>query len=131
MRDDYQGIRVTPNIYTTLEEIDTFTMAMEDLLKNGVPATDRVDRGARPGASRSLTATRQRRLHRGDDQLDELGLRRAASRSSEGVGEVVGADDVAQVPAAQARRARAAAGPRPLAPTENGSSTARSPSVAA
>ncbi len=38
-RDDYQGIRVTPNIYTTLEEIDTFVMAMEDLLKNGVPAT--------------------------------------------------------------------------------------------
>ena len=37
-RDDYQGIRVTPNIYTTLEEIDTFVMAMEDLLKNGVPA---------------------------------------------------------------------------------------------
>jgi isopenicillin-N epimerase len=38
-RDDYQGIRVTPNVYTTLEEIDTFGMAMEDLLKNGVPAT--------------------------------------------------------------------------------------------
>jgi selenocysteine lyase/cysteine desulfurase len=37
-RDDYQGIRVTPNVYTTLEEIDTFVMAMEDLLKNGVPA---------------------------------------------------------------------------------------------
>ena len=36
-RDDYQGIRVTPNIYTPLEEIDTFVMAMEDLLKNGVP----------------------------------------------------------------------------------------------
>jgi isopenicillin-N epimerase len=35
-RDDYQGIRVTPNIYTTLEEIDTFVMAMEDVLKNGV-----------------------------------------------------------------------------------------------
>jgi isopenicillin-N epimerase len=34
-RDDYQGIRVTPNIYTTLEEIDTFAGAMEDLLKNG------------------------------------------------------------------------------------------------
>jgi hypothetical protein len=28
---------VTPNIYTPLEEIDTFVMAMEDLLKNGVP----------------------------------------------------------------------------------------------
>jgi selenocysteine lyase/cysteine desulfurase len=35
VRDDYQGIRVTPNIYTTLEEVDTFAMAMEDLIKNG------------------------------------------------------------------------------------------------
>ncbi len=34
---DYSGIRVTPNIYTPLEEIDTFVTAMEDLLKNGVP----------------------------------------------------------------------------------------------
>jgi selenocysteine lyase/cysteine desulfurase len=32
---DYQGVRVTPNIYTPLEEIDTFVMAMEDLLKQG------------------------------------------------------------------------------------------------
>ena len=38
-RPDYQGVRVTPNVYTTLEEIDTFTAAMEDLLKNGLPAT--------------------------------------------------------------------------------------------
>ena len=37
MREEYQGLRVTPNVYTTLEEIDTFIMAMEDLLKNGVP----------------------------------------------------------------------------------------------
>lgn len=37
VREDYQGIRVTPNVYTTLEEIDTFVAAMEDLLKNGVP----------------------------------------------------------------------------------------------
>jgi isopenicillin-N epimerase len=36
---DYQAIRVSPNIYTTLEEIDTFVMAMEDALKGGVPAT--------------------------------------------------------------------------------------------
>ncbi|HUE88848.1 MAG TPA: aminotransferase class V-fold PLP-dependent enzyme [Vicinamibacterales bacterium] len=35
-RADYQGVRVTPNIYTTLEEIDTFSSAMDDLLKNGV-----------------------------------------------------------------------------------------------
>jgi selenocysteine lyase/cysteine desulfurase len=34
---DYQGIRITPNVYTTLDEIDTFVTAMEDLLKNGVP----------------------------------------------------------------------------------------------
>jgi hypothetical protein len=28
---------VSPNVYTTLEEIDTFVMAMEDALKSGVP----------------------------------------------------------------------------------------------
>src|ERR1043165_5041504 len=37
-RPEYNGIRVTPNIYTPLEEIDTFVAAMEDLLKNGLPA---------------------------------------------------------------------------------------------
>lgn len=36
-RTDYQGIRVTPNVYTTLEEIDTFSAAMEGFVKNGVP----------------------------------------------------------------------------------------------
>jgi len=36
---DYQALRVSPNIYTTLEEIDTFVTGMEDALKNGVPAT--------------------------------------------------------------------------------------------
>ena len=35
---DFDAVRVTPNIYTPLEEIDTFVMAMEDLLKNGIPA---------------------------------------------------------------------------------------------
>ncbi|HXG90582.1 MAG TPA: aminotransferase class V-fold PLP-dependent enzyme [Vicinamibacterales bacterium] len=39
VREDYQGIRVTPNIYTTLEEIDAFAAAMEDLLRSGVPKT--------------------------------------------------------------------------------------------
>ena len=38
-RDDYQGLRVTPNIYTTLQEVDTFATAIEDLLKNGAPST--------------------------------------------------------------------------------------------
>jgi isopenicillin-N epimerase len=37
VREDYEGLRVTPNVYTTLEEIDTFVMAIEELLKNGVP----------------------------------------------------------------------------------------------
>ena len=35
---DYEGLRVTPNVYTTTEEIDTFITAMRDALKNGVPA---------------------------------------------------------------------------------------------
>jgi selenocysteine lyase/cysteine desulfurase len=34
---DYTGLRVTPNVYTTLQEIDTFVEAMEDAIKHGVP----------------------------------------------------------------------------------------------
>ena len=34
----YHGLRVTPNIYTPLEEIDTFVEAMQKVLKNGLPA---------------------------------------------------------------------------------------------
>ena len=42
----YNGLRVTPNVYSTLEEIDTFVMAMEDALKNGVkPAPSTARRG--------------------------------------------------------------------------------------
>ncbi|HAR36117.1 MAG TPA: aminotransferase V [Acidobacteria bacterium] len=33
---DYQALRISPNVYTTLEEIDTFIEAMEDAIKNGV-----------------------------------------------------------------------------------------------
>jgi selenocysteine lyase/cysteine desulfurase len=33
-RDDYQGLRVTPNVYTTLQEVDTFATAIEDLMKH-------------------------------------------------------------------------------------------------
>ena len=40
----YEGLRVTPNVYTTLEEVDTFVEAMQDVLKNGLPADKR--RGA-------------------------------------------------------------------------------------
>jgi selenocysteine lyase/cysteine desulfurase len=33
---DYQGTRITPNVYTTLDEIDTFVAAMKDAATNGV-----------------------------------------------------------------------------------------------
>jgi selenocysteine lyase/cysteine desulfurase len=32
---EYQGLRITPNVYTTLEEIDTFAEAMEKVIKLG------------------------------------------------------------------------------------------------
>jgi len=32
---EYQGLRITPNVYTTLEEVDTFADVMEDLVKRG------------------------------------------------------------------------------------------------
>ena len=34
---EYQGIRVTPNVYTTLAEVDTFAEAMEEVLRTGIP----------------------------------------------------------------------------------------------
>ena len=33
---EYQGLRVTPNIYTTLQEVDMFGDAVEELLKSGI-----------------------------------------------------------------------------------------------
>ena len=33
---EYEGARVTPNIYTTLEEIDTFAAGMEEIARKGV-----------------------------------------------------------------------------------------------
>jgi selenocysteine lyase/cysteine desulfurase len=35
---EYRGVRVTPNVYSTLDEIDTFAQAMEDLARQGMPA---------------------------------------------------------------------------------------------
>ncbi|MFQ5637536.1 MAG: aminotransferase class V-fold PLP-dependent enzyme [bacterium] len=34
---EFEGIRVTPNVYSTLEEIDRFCDAMETVLKKGLP----------------------------------------------------------------------------------------------
>jgi isopenicillin-N epimerase len=36
--ESVQGIRVTPNVYTTPDEIDMFCEAIEDVLANGLPA---------------------------------------------------------------------------------------------
>jgi selenocysteine lyase/cysteine desulfurase len=35
---NYSGLRITPNIYTQLEEVDAFSQAMEDVLAKGLPA---------------------------------------------------------------------------------------------
>jgi len=35
---EFNGLRVTPNVYTTLPEIDVFADKMEDVLKKGLPA---------------------------------------------------------------------------------------------
>jgi isopenicillin-N epimerase len=36
---EYEGLRITPNVYSTLEEIDTFTEVMEKVIKRGsIPA---------------------------------------------------------------------------------------------
>ncbi len=34
---EFQGVRVSPSVYTTLEEIDRFTEAMEHIIKKGLP----------------------------------------------------------------------------------------------
>jgi selenocysteine lyase/cysteine desulfurase len=36
LHDEFEGLRVTPNVYTTLEEIDTFAVAMEQIAAKGV-----------------------------------------------------------------------------------------------
>src|SRR5213594_116680 len=36
VHEQFQGIRVTPNVFTTLEEIDTFCEAMEKVIRSGL-----------------------------------------------------------------------------------------------
>jgi selenocysteine lyase/cysteine desulfurase len=33
----FQGLRVSPSVYSTLEEVDRFVEAMEYVVKNGLP----------------------------------------------------------------------------------------------
>lgn len=34
---DFEGLRITPNVYTTMEELDRFVDAMEHVVRNGLP----------------------------------------------------------------------------------------------
>jgi selenocysteine lyase/cysteine desulfurase len=36
VHEEYQGIRVTPNVYTTIEEVDTFAEVMEGIAEKGL-----------------------------------------------------------------------------------------------
>ncbi len=38
VHDEFNGLRITPNVYTTLPEIDVFADKMEDVLRKGLPA---------------------------------------------------------------------------------------------
>ena len=35
---EFNGLRITPSVYTTLDELDTFSGRMEQILKTGLPA---------------------------------------------------------------------------------------------
>jgi isopenicillin-N epimerase len=35
LKGEYEGLRITPNVYTTLEEVDTFAEVMEKIAKSG------------------------------------------------------------------------------------------------
>ena len=38
IHDEFQGIRITPNVYTTLGELDRFCELMEMIARKGLPA---------------------------------------------------------------------------------------------
>jgi len=38
VHDEFQGLRVTPNVYTTLSEVDVFADEMERVIEKGLPA---------------------------------------------------------------------------------------------
>lgn len=37
LHDEFKGLRITPNVYTTLHELDRFVEVMADVAKNGLP----------------------------------------------------------------------------------------------
>jgi isopenicillin-N epimerase len=39
MHDEFRGLRITPNVYTSTKELDRFCEAMETIAKKGIPKT--------------------------------------------------------------------------------------------
>ena len=37
-RPDFEGLRVSPSVYATIDEIDRFAEAMEAVLQDGLPS---------------------------------------------------------------------------------------------
>ena len=38
IHEEFQGLRITPNVYTTLGELDRFCNVMESIARKGLPA---------------------------------------------------------------------------------------------
>jgi isopenicillin-N epimerase len=38
IHEEFQGLRITPNVYTTLAELDRFSNVMESIARKGLPA---------------------------------------------------------------------------------------------
>ena len=38
VHEEFEGLRVTPSVYTTLDEVDRFAEAMERVIAKGLPA---------------------------------------------------------------------------------------------
>ena len=39
LHDEFKGVRITPNVYTTLAELDRFAEAVETIARQGLPKT--------------------------------------------------------------------------------------------
>jgi selenocysteine lyase/cysteine desulfurase len=42
VHEEFQGVRITPNVYTTLPELDRFAEIMKTIARKGLPAEEKV-----------------------------------------------------------------------------------------
>lgn len=58
VHEDFQGIRVTPNVYSTTQELDIFCDAIEKTIEKGLPTTDSkvITPATQPATSAPATA---------------------------------------------------------------------------